>query len=453
MNHSEQSLFMVTNVVRRVCLLGAASLSVYAATGRTAQAQSVINGGGATQDQSDWQAEQSVWNTGNPSSAQWGTYWGSGSGAGQTALLNDDLTCDINKVSGANGGNCTGGSGVGQPGNTVDYAASDIPFTTTQISTWATYQYGQAAAGDLISVPTMGLGMSIAVRNSAVTANGKLILSDDDLCGVFSGKLTDFSQLTLGKGSVKPTAGTITVPVRSDSAAGTYILTNHLSAVCTTGSGGNSNITFTATTTFANLFGGTLPGNFIGEKGDAALATEIESLPSALSYITPEYTTVDPNSGVLVNGEPSTILVTAQLNGTKGYVPTTTNIKAALSRAKEGSNLTPPASASAGLNPNNWLPIIQTVSAGYPIVGYAAIELAQCYANKTVGSAVIAFLNDHYTNSSYLSIQSNNGYVSVANSGAAKFLTAIRSHILSNKKPAWNQDIDDKTACAGLAGR
>jgi hypothetical protein len=31
----------------------------------------------------------------------------------------------------------------------------------------------------------------------------------------------------------------------------------------------------------------------------------------------------------------------------------------------------------------------------------------------------------------------------------------IRQHILSNKntKPAWNVDIDDKTACKGLPGR
>ena len=451
MYYDTVALFKPARVFGRVCLLGAASVAVYAAASRPAQAQSVINGGGATQDQANWQEEQSLWNTGNPSSAQWGTYWGSGSGAGQTALLNDDLTCDINKVTGGNGGNCTGGAGVGQAGNTVDYAASDIPFTSAQVSAWATYQYGQPAAGDLISIPIMGLGISIPVQNSAVTSNGGLILNDNDLCGVFSGKLTDFSQLTLGTGSVKPAAGTITVPVRSDSAAGTYLLTNHLSAVCT--AGGNSNITFTATTTFANLFGGTLPTNFVAVKGDAALAVEIESLPSALSYITPAYTTVDPNSGVLINGKASTIVVTAQLNGKKAYVPTTANIKAALSRATQGSNLTPPATPSAGLNPNNWLPIIQVVSAGYPIVGYAAVELAQCYADKTIGKAIIAFLNDHYTNTSYLSIQSNNGYVSVANSGAAKFLTTIRTHILSNKKPAWNQDIDDATACAGLPGR
>jgi hypothetical protein len=452
MFHDKSSLFSYASLTGRALLLGAASLAVYAANPPAARATtpSVINGGGATQDQSDWEQEQSIWNSGNPSSAQWGTYWGSGSGAGQTALLNDDLTCDINKVTGANSGSCTGGSGVGQAGNTVDYAASDLPFTDAQIANWANYEYGQPAAGDLIQVPTLGVGIAIPVSNSAVKANGALILTDSDLCGVFSGKLTDFSQLTLGKGSVVPTVGTISVVVRSDSSAGTFLLTNHLSAVC---NASNSSITFTATSTFANLFGGTLPTNFVAEKGDGALSDEIEDLPSALSYITPAYTTIAPDSGQLVNGKPSTILVAAVLNGKTAELPTTKSIKAGLAKAQQGQNLTPPTSASAGLNPNAWLPIIQVTKTGYPIVGYGGLEFAQCYADQTIGTAIKGFLAAHYKNASYVMVQDNNGYVTIVNSGAAKFLTTVQDHILSNKKGAWNEDIDDATACKGLVGR
>jgi hypothetical protein len=85
--------------------------------------------------------------------------------------------------------------------------------------------------------------------------------------------------------------------------------------------------------------------------------------------------------------------------------------------------------------------------------GHAALDFAQCYADRTIGSAIIAFLNDHYTNKSYLVPQNNNGFVAISNSGAAKFLTAIRQHILANKAPGWNEDIDDKTVCKHLAGR
>jgi hypothetical protein len=454
MNTLMESLLSARRVVRRAGLLGAASLAALGAQTLPGLATSVINGGGATQEQVDYMAEMSLYNTGNPSSAQWGTYWGSGATAGQTAFLNDDLTCDINKVTGANGGNCSGGAGVGQPGNTVDYGASDGLFSSTQISAWQTYQYGQDLAGDLIQLPAMGVGMAIPVQNSAITKNGALILSDGDLCGVFSGKLTDFSQLTLGAGSTRPAAGPITVLVRSDGAGATFLLTNHLSAVCTTGAGGNSNVAFVATTTFASLFpNSTLPANFTGEKGTSALADALQGLTSAIGYLTPDYTTIDPNSGAQVNGAPSTLVVAAILNGKKAELPTTSQITAALARASQGSSLTPPATAAEGSNPNNWVPLIQTASAGYPIVGYAALDFAQCYADKTIGSAIIAFLNDHYTNKSYLVPQNNNGFVAISNSGAAKFLTAIRQHILANKAPGWNEDIDDKTVCKHLAGR
>ncbi len=432
----------------RTHLLGAASAAALACLSTHSFAASTITGGGSTLAQYDYIDEFNLYN-GSTSGAMFGTYYESGSGAGQNALLLDDLTCDINKVNGNNGGNCTGGSGVGQPGNTVDYGASDAVLSAAQISAWTTYQYGQPAAGNLIQVPSMGVGIAIPVQNSAVTANGKLILADSDLCGVFSGKITDFSQLSVNKGSVTPTPGAITVIYRSDGSGTSFLLTNHLSAVCNSS---NSNITFSATTTFAALFPNSIPpANFIGEKGSSGVAAELATLNSAVGYISPDFTTVDPNSGA----PKGNLVVAAVLNGKTAELPTTKNITAALARPKQGQNLTPPANAQQGANPANYVPLIQTASAGYPIVGYTTFDFAQCYADPTIAAGIIAFMNDHYTNSSYLSIENNNGFVAVSNSGAAKFLTVIRQHILSNKNsnPAWNDDIQDKTACKGLVGR
>ena len=433
----------------RTHLLGAASAATLAclspATGFAAQ--STIPGGGSTAQQYDYTAEFGLYNS-NTTGATFGTYYASGT-AGQTALLLDDLTCDINKVTGNNGGNCSGGSGVGQPGNTVDYAASDSVLTSAEISGWATYQYGQPAAGNLIQIPSMGTGLAIPVENSAITANGKLILQDADLCGVFSGKITDFSQLSTNKGETKPAPGTITVVYRNDGAAATFLLTNHLSAVCNSG---NSNITFTATTSFASLFpNSTPPANFVGEKGTSGVATELAALPSALAYLSPDFTSINPNS----DAPSHNLIVAAILLGKTAVLPTTKNITSALARPVMGQNLTPPQNAQQGANPALYVPVIQTVSAGYPIVGYSTFDFAQCYADPTVAAGIIAFMQDHYTVSQYLTIEANNGLVPIANSGAAKFLTVVRQHILSNKNtnPAWNVDIQDKTACKGLAGR
>ena len=365
----------------------------------------------------------------------------------RSRFLLDDLTCDINKVNGNNGGNCSGPEGA--PGNTVDYAAADSVLSSSQISSWTSFQFGQVAAGNLIQIPSMGVGLAIPVENSAITVNGKLILQDNDLCGVFSGKITDFSQLSVNKGEVTPTPGAITVVYRNDGSAATFLLTNHLSAVCNSG---NSNVTFTATTTFQSLFpNSTPPATFIGEKGSSGMEGELVTLSSAVGYISPDWTSISPNS----NAPSHSLIVAAIVNGKTAELPTTKNITAALARPKLGQNLTPPANAQQGANPALYVPVIQTVSAGYPIVGYSTLDFAQCYADPTIPAAIIAYMQDHYTVSQYLTIQANNGLVPVANSGAGKFLTVVRQHILSNKntKPAWNDDIQDKTACKGLAGR
>jgi ABC-type phosphate transport system substrate-binding protein len=435
----------------RIRLFGASSALALACLSTTGFAASTITGGGSTSSQEDYIAELAIFNA-NSTGVQFGEYWESGGTAGQNALLTDDLTCDINKVMNINGGACTGGSGVGQPGNTVDYATSDGTFSSTQISGWASNPLGQAAAGNLIQLPSMGTSVSFPVSNSAITTNGGLILNDADLCGVFSGKLTDFSQLTLGNGSVKPTAGPISVVVRSDSAGATFLLTGHLAAVCTAG---NSAITFTATTTFATLFPNkTLPAGFFGESGASGVATEVEDLPSAIGYVSPDWTSLYPNSGALVNGNPSTLVVASVLNGKVAELPTLKNITLGLSRPVTGSNLNAPTTAAEGANPTAWVPLIETVGAGYPVVGYTTIDFAQCYADPTISAGIKAYLTDHYTKAQYETQQANNGFVTVANSAASKFLAAIKKNILANKsKPAWNVDIQDKTACKGLVGR
>ncbi len=430
----------------RTHLLGAASAAALALLSTHSFAASTITGGGSTLAEYDYTTEFPLYNS-MTTGAMFAAYIASGSGAGQAAFLLDDLTCDTNKVSGNNGGNCSGPAGA--PGNTVDYGASDATLSSTQISAWATYQFGQPAAGNLIQLPSMGVGIAIPVQNSAIKSNGALILQDNDLCGVFSGKITDFSQLSVNKGETAPTPGPITVVYRSDGSGTSFLLSNHLSAVCNSG---NSNITFTATTTFASLFpNGTPPSNFIGEKGSGGVAAELATLPSAMGYISPDFTSIDPNS----NAPSHSLIVASVLLGRVAELPTTKNISAGLARPKQGQNLTPPKNAQEGANPALYVPLIQLVGAGYPIVGYTTFDLAQCYADPTVAAGIIAFLKDHYTNASYLAIENNNGFVGVSKSGASKFLPVILNHILSNKNthPAWNDDIQDKTACAGLVGR
>jgi ABC-type phosphate transport system substrate-binding protein len=334
--------------------------------------------------------------------------------------------------------------------------------SSSKISSWSTLPYGQSVSGNLIQIPALGTASAIVVNDTNVTANGQLILTDADLCGIFSGKLTNFNQFPTVKGSVVPAAGAFAVVYRTDSAAATFLLTNHLAAVCTTGTGGNSNITFTATTTFASLFpsgvGTAIPGA-VGEKGSAGVANYLAGLSSAgavpqgIGYLSPDWTSIPraPDSQ-LSNGETSPLLVAALLNGKRSYLPTTTNIALGLDHPAIATTLTPPSTAAEGALASNWVPVIQTTTEGYPIVGYGTFDLAQCYSNKAISTGLVAYLKLHYTNATYTAIQTNNGLVQIANAGASKFLAAVQKNILANSNK-WATDLGDKSVCAKLTGR
>jgi phosphate transport system substrate-binding protein len=421
-----------------------------------AQPPTSVQGGGSTAAQGDYTTELATYNA-TTTGDTYSTYWGSGSGAGQQAFINDDLTCDINKVTGANSGKCSNTPGGT---DTVHYGASDTPLNSTQIATWATSSFGQSAAANLIQLPAIGTGPAVVVTDTNIKTNGKLELSDNDLCGIFSGLITDFSQITDSK--TAPAAGQFKLVYRSDGSGTTFLFTNHLADVCNA-SNTNAGVTFSAVTTFASLFtslGGisTVIPNSVAETLSSGVANYLAGLsngpvPQGIGYVSPDWTSLDPNSASLLsNGEHSPLLVAAIFNGTKAYIPTTANITLGLKNPLDGTNLTPPTNATEAANPLLWVPVIGSTSKGYPIVGYSTLDLAQCYADPNILAAVKAWLTDHYENSTYLTIQANNGEVSVANSAASKFLSTLEKAILTDKEK-WGVDLGDKTACAGLAGR
>jgi hypothetical protein len=289
------------------------------------------------------------------------------------------------------------------------------------------------------------------VVNSAVTTNGGVTFSENDLCGIFSGKITDFSQIT-DAGTLTP--GTITVAYRTDSAATTLTLTSYLNAVCTSA---NSAIRFMAVENFATLFSENqvaIPGNFIGLTGVAGVADYLASLSgtavtSAIGYLTPDYTSLVTTSPVtLSNGLPSPLLVAGVYQGKAKDLPTASAIETALEHPASGANLTPPTNAAEGANPASWLPLIQTTSKGYPMVGYIAFDFVQCYQNPNVSKGILAFLKTHYGTGSGKTAQIDSGFAQVESS----FRTAIKQHILANTG-GWNDNIGNPTACAGLFGR
>jgi ABC-type phosphate transport system substrate-binding protein len=338
----------------------------------------------------------------------------------------------------------------------------DQKVNSGQIESWATSWVGQTAAGNLIQLPMFGAATAIVVNDSGITANGQLQLSDKDLCGVFSGKITKFNQIK-DSGAISA-AGKFTLIYRSDNALSTFLLTDHLSNVCSQADL-KAGVTFIASYSFAVAL--QFPGGVaaaipaaVGQIGDDGVANYMAGLSAAgrvaraIGYVAPGWTSLTPNSyTVLSNGKRSALKVAALTIGKNAYLPTVANISLGLSRPQPntGAILAPPARATDGANPTLWVPLVPTVKSGYPIVGYSMIDLAQCYGDPHVAASLRAFLKAHYESAAYATIQTDNGIAPL--SGAAKaFVSAIAKNILSNAN-GWNTDIEDPTPCAGLFGR
>jgi ABC-type phosphate transport system substrate-binding protein len=338
----------------------------------------------------------------------------------------------------------------------VDFIATEQPLSATQTSAWDTLPTGSATAGGLIQVPIMGAGLAIVVRAPSITRNGQIVLSDNQLCAIFSGQITNWSQIPNSRGN-----DTITVVYRPDSAALSYQLTQHLAAVCN-----SSNSAFllpiTPSTYFASIFGsGGVPANFYAVPTLIGLATYMETTAasSAISYLSPDWTTIAPHSTNLIGGASSTLYAAALTgSGSTPFLPNLAGITLGLSNpsASTGSAFTtvtsPPQSATNAANPLNWLPLIPAVKTGYPIVSYSAMVLPQCFANPAIGNALKTLLKNHYLKKPFISLQNNNGYVGIAVTPAISFLPTVQRMILANDY-GWNLDIGNKKACKHLAGR
>jgi phosphate transport system substrate-binding protein len=509
----------------RKCLLGATALGVVATLSSAAFAQA-ITAGGATLPQPLYNAEFSALQTFNvtatPGSTYAVTYYGVGSGAGQKGFLLNDSS------------KLTNGSTSAPAGLVVAFGGSDAALSNAQYTCWngtddsADGLTGcanqQAIAGNLINLPLLGTPVTLAfapaqlgkisrtnlntskakVTFTPITANGGITLNDDDLCGIFSGKITDWlaaspstSSATVdiatkpavltGTGVSATAPSPIKVVVRSDGSGTTFLFTQHLAAVCTTANTATG-VTFTAGTTFAKNFpGNTLPSNFVAAAGSGGVAAALQDTatnPGAIGYLSPDYTTIAPYSTALVAGSKPTLIVAKLKNATTGtaVLPNTSSTTAALKAATTGTIYDSAVKAStanlstvtpAPSNPVNWVPLVAKPSTGYPIVGYTTVMFAQCYSDPTVAAAVKQFISanvDSTATPNYILSAGPN--LSLANNGfvpmPATMSKVIINRILTNYgKPAvytakgvlktaatyWNYDIQNPAACAGLAGR
>ncbi|KVH37415.1 phosphate ABC transporter substrate-binding protein [Burkholderia cepacia] len=381
------------------------------------------------------------------------TYFSVGSGAGQNAFLNNQPTYF--------------GAGA-NTASAVDFANSDAALTTAQVTAYKTSSVG-VNSGPLIQIPYIVTAITVPVVNGpAVTSSitpqttpgqaHSIALNDDDLCGIFSGKLTNWNQVANPEGGNYSTNAPIKVVYRADGSGTTELLTRHLAAVCTTANTA-SGVKFIDSLTFANTsaFPSGVPANFVAATGSGGVRNTLTTLSSAgtaaVAYLSPDYTnTFIASQSTVVTPSGALQLPLASLyNKTANayYAPTYSNATAAVNTSSA------PATKAAASDPTQWVPVsgaaytaLANPSSGYPVSGTSQIILSQCYADDATASNVQSFLNNHYTAANYASVVHGNGFDTVPTG----FKTAIVADFLSNTS-GYGLDINNVNSCAQYVGR
>ncbi|MDF3839047.1 substrate-binding domain-containing protein [Cupriavidus basilensis] len=393
-------------------LINAACLAV-AFSASSAMAQNVV-GGGASAPEFLYKAEFGAFATDY-------LYASTGSGAGKTALLTNVATAFNNTYT---------------PPRTdavVHFAGSDSVLSSSDIS-----GYTRAATdGNLVQMPSVGTAVGIPFK---ITGASALKLNTNQLCGIFSGKLSTWNQVLASLPN-----SPINVVYRGDSSGTTEIFTRHLDAVCTTGTTGNSDVAFPVTTSFSNvvnLLSASAKLRFSAANLSAGVRDAIAAGTNVIGYLSPDYINTDlaPLSAAATQN-----LFAASLrnkNNNVLYAPTSANITLALTNLTLGPNLA---------DPKSWAPTAANPTSGYPISGLTFLDHVTCYSNSSVLSKILGFLDRHYT---YSGVNDNtsriegNGFVKLPST----IVAAIRDNLLTNNS-GTNLNLGNATACSGKAGR
>lgn len=316
-----------------------------------------INGGGAT-------LPQPLYQTAGVLTTGFAPYIGVGSGNGKAAFLTNDYTKFVAGVTNKN----------------VHWAGSDSKLTATELSTYASAK--QPAWGKLIQVPSVATSVAIPFNKAGTNA---VDLSVDQLCGVFSGRLTNWNQIT-NSGRT----GTIALVYRSESSGTTELFTRFLNAKCTEAK------PFAVTTTFSSSYGGGLPSTAVAATGSQGVMDALNAVEGRITYMSPDYA-----APTLAGLDDAT-----KVAKVGGVSPAPANVSAAIGLVPAPTEARADGSFIDATNPDNWVPVFAATasgpatfaypSSGYPILGFTNLIFSQCYADATQTTQVRGFFARHY---------------------------------------------------------
>ncbi|WAF83489.1 substrate-binding domain-containing protein [Metapseudomonas otitidis] len=356
----------------------------------SAQAMAAVVGGGAT-------LPQNLYNTATVLPSGFNAYIGVGSGAGKAAVLNNDAT-KLNLPS----------------GTTVDYAGSDSVLSAAELSAYKNAHQSPAVPatdannwGPLIQIPSAITSVTIPYKKTSVTS---LNLTSPQLCGIFSGSITNWNQISSANGP-------ITVVYERGSSGPTEIFTRHLNSQCAD--------QFRVSSTFANAALGGVPAYAVAVSGSAQMASTVAATDGAIGYVGPA--DIDATNPTVV----------AKVNGN---LPAVGRVSVPL------SNFAPPSTTADRADPSKWAAVLANPATGYSIVGYTYLVFSQCYQDRADMLAIRAFLLRHYG----LNASNNNDDEIVANK-LIPLTTAWKDAIRTTfALPTNSLGIGNPSACNGI---
>jgi phosphate transport system substrate-binding protein len=374
-------------------------------------------------------------------------YAATGSSAGQSAFLTDNIGYFKPQSSTNPSGYAAGTRTYGTvSGTAVDFALTDAPLTSSQISNYSR----SSTDGPLIQFPVLGVPVALAYNASS----SALTLTDAQICGVLSGQITDFHALDPAVAS-----GTaITVVVPSDGSVTTYLLTQHLNAVCTSGNSSFPEYPVPVTQYFYNSAGATapvfpngLPPDFDGVTGSAAIAAMLGSTANSFGYLPPDYTSIAPNA-TNTTSLPVAWVVNGQ-NGV-GYLPTVANTTLAMNNPGPGAtDVTPPASMALAENQMNWAPTMPQPALGYSIIGFPMAIMSSCYDVVSAQHLIGAIRNLLSKKPPYATNATHAGYVPMQTAKFGGVYATAINRIFLTDKDGYGLNINEDVPCSSYTGR
>jgi phosphate transport system substrate-binding protein len=259
---------------------------------------------------------------------------------------------------GKNSGLTVNYSGVGSgdgiadfQAGTVDFAASDVPMSASDLSKVP------ASAGPVIQIPDILGGVSISYNLPGVTK--QLRLDSTTLAGIFDGSIKTWNapQIRALNPSISLPSNAITPEVRADSSGTTYIFSNYLTVAAP------SVWTLGASKTIA------WPSTAVQTPKNSGVAASIKSTPYSIGYVELDYAIANH-------------FTYAAIKNAAGYYVTPSPATVAADADQKPS-----------ISPTNFSIVNEPGATSYPIAGYSWAILLEHQTSATTGAQVVKVLD------------------------------------------------------------